>query len=71
MAVVCTLRLYCRRLTDPRFLRLYLARSDWMCPQVRARLRLVAREDFAVRNVGQRLTDLVGVDGGNEGGQLA
>ena len=35
-AVVCTPRLSCWPLTDPGFLRLYLARSDWMCSRGRA-----------------------------------
>ena len=37
---------------------------------VRSFLRLIAREDLAVLDEGQRLTDLVGVDGGNDLGQL-
>jgi hypothetical protein len=36
-----------------------------------APLRLIVREDFAVPYVGQRFGDLVGVDGGNELGQVA
>ena len=36
----------------------------------RAGLRLIVREDLAVLYVGQRFRDLVGVDGGNELGQL-
>ena len=36
-----------------------------------APLRLIVREDFAILYVGQRFGDFVGVDGGNELGQLA
>jgi hypothetical protein len=39
------------------------------CPRG-ARLILIVREDLAVCYVGQRFGDLVGVDGGNELGQL-
>jgi hypothetical protein len=34
-------------------------------------LRLIVREDVAVLYVGQRFGDFVGMDGGNELGQLA